>query len=157
MTSLASRSENPIRLHAQSGRGGRRRRTAPLIPGGLRWVIPALIVSVGLIYYSIVYSGYLSFFDWSGGRAPMKPVGFDNYVQAFTDPVFWIAIRNTAIYFVVVFAVQVIGGVMFAAALHSRVFLGNVYKVIIVIPVVALFVFMQKRFIEGMAGGSVKG
>lgn len=28
---------------------------------------------------------------------------------------------------------------------------------IIVIPVVALFVFMQKRFIEGMAGGSVKG
>ena len=28
---------------------------------------------------------------------------------------------------------------------------------IIVLPVVALFVFMQKRFIEGMAGGSVKG
>jgi raffinose/stachyose/melibiose transport system permease protein len=28
---------------------------------------------------------------------------------------------------------------------------------IIVIPVVGLFVFMQKRFIEGMAGGSVKG
>ena len=28
---------------------------------------------------------------------------------------------------------------------------------IIVVPVVALFVFMQKRFIEGMAGGSVKG
>jgi raffinose/stachyose/melibiose transport system permease protein len=28
---------------------------------------------------------------------------------------------------------------------------------IIVIPVVVLFVFMQKRFIEGMAGGSVKG
>ena len=28
---------------------------------------------------------------------------------------------------------------------------------IIVIPVVVLFVAMQKRFIEGMAGGSVKG
>jgi raffinose/stachyose/melibiose transport system permease protein len=28
---------------------------------------------------------------------------------------------------------------------------------IIVLPVVALFVFMQKRFIEGMAGGAVKG
>ncbi|MGN6779843.1 carbohydrate ABC transporter permease [Rhizobium sp.] len=28
---------------------------------------------------------------------------------------------------------------------------------IIVVPVVSLFVFMQKRFIEGMAGGSVKG
>jgi raffinose/stachyose/melibiose transport system permease protein len=28
---------------------------------------------------------------------------------------------------------------------------------IIVVPVIVLFVFMQKRFIEGMAGGSVKG
>jgi raffinose/stachyose/melibiose transport system permease protein len=28
---------------------------------------------------------------------------------------------------------------------------------IIILPVVALFLFMQRRFIEGMAGGSVKG
>ena len=28
---------------------------------------------------------------------------------------------------------------------------------IIVLPVVVLFLFMQRRFIEGMAGGSVKG
>lgn len=136
MTSLAPRSENRSRLRAQPGKGERPPKAAPLIPGGLRWVIPALIVSVGLIYYSIVYSGYLSFFDWRGGRSPMTPVGFDNYAEAFADPVFWTAIRNTLIYFVVVFAVQVIGGVTFAAALHSRVFLGNVYKVIIVIPVV---------------------
>jgi len=94
------------------------------------------VISVGLIYYSIVYSGYISFFDWRGGRSPMNPIGFDNYVEAFTDPVFWTAIRNTVVYFVVVFAVQVIGGVFFAAALHSKVFLGSLYKVIIVIPVV---------------------
>ena len=62
-------------------------------------MLPAFIVSVGLIYYSVVYSGYLSFFDWGGGRQIMHPVGFDNYVEAFTDPVFWTAIRNTVIYF----------------------------------------------------------
>ncbi len=28
---------------------------------------------------------------------------------------------------------------------------------IIVLPIVVLFVFLQRRFIEGMAGGSVKG
>lgn len=136
MTSLAPRTVEPARPGTQRDNGGRRRRAVPLIPGGFRWIIPALVISVGLIYYSIVYSGYISFFDWRGGRSPMNPVGADNYVEAVTDPVFWTAVRNTVVYFVVVFAVQVLGGVLFAAALHSRVFLGNVYKVIIVIPVV---------------------
>lgn len=136
MTSIASRTVDPARPGTTREKGGRPRRAVPLIPGGFRWIVPALIVSVGLIYYSIVYSGYLSFFDWRGGRAPMTPVGVDNYVDAFTDPVFWTAIRNTIVYFVVVFVVQVVGGVLFAAALHSKVFLGNLYKVLIVIPVV---------------------
>src|SRR3954452_15554076 len=106
VTTSAGRPVGHSRRGTSGTSGGRRRRPAPLIPGGFRWILPALIVSVGLIYYSIVYSGYISFFDWRGGRAAMTPVGLDNYVQAFTDPVFWTAIRNTLIYFVVVFAVQ---------------------------------------------------
>ncbi|MGC5170171.1 carbohydrate ABC transporter permease [Microbacterium sp. DT81.1] len=139
MTTVAERTQgspSPAPRDGRGRRGGRARRSAPLIPPGLRWILPGFIISVGLIYYSVVYSGYLSFFDWRGGRAPMMPVGIDNYVEAFTDPVFWTAIRNTVIYFVVVFTVQVIGGVLFAAALHSKVLFGNLYKVIIVIPVV---------------------
>jgi raffinose/stachyose/melibiose transport system permease protein len=116
--------------------GGRPKRASHLIPGGFVWILPGLIISVGLIYYSIVYSGYLSFFDWGGGRQRMIPVGFDNYVEALTNPVFWTAVRNTLIYFVAVFVVQVVGGLLFAAAMHSKIFLANVYKVIIVIPVV---------------------
>lgn len=136
MTSTAEQQLGAASPGTRTRGGASSRRRAPLLPGGFRWILPGLIVSVGLIYYSIVYSGYLSFFDWGGGRQRMTPVGVDNYVDALTDPVFWTAIRNTVIYFVVVFAVQVVGGVMFAAALHSRVLLANVYKVIIVIPVV---------------------
>ena len=66
--------------------GGRSTRRARLLPGGLRWILPALVISVGLIYYSIVYSGYLSFFSWPGGRALMTPVGFGNYIAALQDP-----------------------------------------------------------------------
>lgn len=135
-TVSAARPVGQIRTGAPRGIGGRSHRAGPLLPGGFRWILPALIVSVGLIYYSIIYSGYISFFDWAGGRGRMVPVGIDNYVEAFTDPVFWTALLNTVIYFVVVFAVQVVGGVLFAAALHSKVFLANVYKVIIVIPIV---------------------
>jgi raffinose/stachyose/melibiose transport system permease protein len=112
------------------------RRASRLIPAGMGWILPGFIISVGLIYYSIAYSGYLSFFDWGGGRQRMIPVGIDNYTEAFTDPTFWKAVQNTVVYFVAVFAVQVIGGMLFAAAMHSRIFFANVYKVIVVIPVV---------------------
>lgn len=136
MTSTAEQQLAAASPGPRTGGGARAGKRPPLLPGGFRWILPGLIISVGLIYYSIVYSGYLSFFDWGGGRQRMTAVGVENYVDAFSDPVFWTAIRNTVIYFVVVFAVQVVGGVMFAAALHSKVFLANVYKVIIVIPVV---------------------
>jgi len=132
----------PPRVHRrpppdEDRRAGRSaRRPSHLVPGGIAWILPGFILSVGLIYYSIVYSGYLSFFDWGGGRQRMTPVGGGNYVEALTNPTFWTALRNTGIYFVVVFLVQVIGGVLFSAAMHSRLFLANVYKVIIVIPVV---------------------
>lgn len=136
MTATVQRPTGTGRPPREEKPGGAIRRVSHLLPGGLPWILPGFILSVGLIYYSIFYSGYLSFFEWGGGRQRMIPVGVDNYVQAFSDPVFWGAIRNTAVYFVVVFAVQVLGGVLFAAAMHSRILLANVYKVIIVIPVV---------------------
>lgn len=116
--------------------GGRAQRRTRLLPGGLRWILPGFAISVGLIYYSIVYSGYLSFFNWPGGRALMTPVGFGNYITALQDPVLWTALRNTVVYFVAVFVVQVVGGTLFAAAMHSRVRFANFYKVLVVIPVV---------------------
>ncbi|BDI23702.1 carbohydrate ABC transporter permease [Herbiconiux sp. L3-i23] len=136
MTVTAAPELKPATSPRETPRGGRPKRASRLIPGGFVWILPGFIISVGLIYYSIVYSGYLSFFEWGGGRGRMTPVGFDNYVEALTNPVFWTAVRNTVVYFIVVFIVQVIGGMLFAAAMHSKLFLANVYKVIVVIPVV---------------------
>jgi len=136
MTTTLDRSVGSDRKRPPAREGGHARRRARLLPGGLRWILPGFAISVGLIYYSIVYSGYLSFFDWRGGRALMTPVGFGNYMTALGDPVLWTALRNTIIYFVVVFVVQVAGGTLFAAAMHSNVRFANVYKVLVVIPVV---------------------
>jgi raffinose/stachyose/melibiose transport system permease protein len=63
-------------------------------------------------------------------------VGFANYTQAFHDPVFWDAIKHTVLFFVVTFCVQTAIGLTFAALLHSKVKLPNLYKVIIFVPVV---------------------
>lgn len=137
-----------VGLSPTGRRGGRFVRTAHTVPGGLKWILPGFILSVGLIYYSIIYSGYLSFFDWGGGRSRMIPVGLGNYAEAFNDPVFWKALRNTIAYFLVVFVVQVVGAVLFAAAMHSKVYLSNLYKVIIVIPVVVAPATMAPAHIQ---------
>jgi raffinose/stachyose/melibiose transport system permease protein len=112
------------------------RRRGPRRPLGLPWILPAFIFVVGFIYYCIGYTGYISTLNWDGVSPNPKHVGFANYTQAFHDPVFWATIRHTIIFFIVTFAVQTAIGFTFAALLHSKVKLPNLYKVIIFIPVV---------------------
>lgn len=112
------------------------RRRGPRRPPGLPWILPAFVFVVGFIYYCIGYTGYISTLNWDGVSPNPKHVGFANYTQAFHDPVFWDTIRHTVIFFIVTFAVQTALGFTFAALLHSKVKLPNLYKVIIFIPVV---------------------
>ena len=112
------------------------RRRGPRRPPGLPWILPAFIFVVGLIYYCIGYTGYISTLNWDGVSPNPQHAGWANYVQLFHDPVFWDTIRHTVLFFVVTFAVQTAIGFTFAALLHSKVKLPNLYKVIIFIPVV---------------------
>ena len=125
---------------------GRARRTSPAAgaprrrrgPGaGLPWILPALALVIGLIYFSIGYTGYVSFRDWNGFvLSPSEPVGTANYSRMLGDAVFWGAIWHTAIFFVVTFVVQTSIGFVLAALLHSKVRLAAFYKVVIFIPTV---------------------
>jgi raffinose/stachyose/melibiose transport system permease protein len=103
---------------------------------GLPWIIPAFVFVVGIIYYCIGYTGYISTLNWDGVSPTPQHVGLHNYTQAFADPVFWDTIRHTVYFFVITFCVQTLLGFVFAALLHSRVRLPNLYKVVIFIPVV---------------------
>lgn len=105
-------------------------------PQGLPWILPAFIFVVGIVYYCIIYTGYISTLNWDGVSPNPQHVGFANYSQLFHDPVFWDTIRHTIYFFVVTFVVQTAIGFTFAAFLHSRVWLKNLYKIIIFIPVV---------------------
>jgi sn-glycerol 3-phosphate transport system permease protein len=58
------------------------------------WVLPALALVVVFVYYPIVENIRLSFFRWSAFFPAPRFVGVSNYREAFTDPVFWQALRN---------------------------------------------------------------
>ena len=105
-------------------------------PHGLPWILPALILCVGILYYCIWYTAVISTWNWDGLDPDPREVGARNYVRISQDPIFWRTIRHTAVFFVVTFVVQTALGFVFAVLLHSKVRLAVFYKVIVFIPVV---------------------
>jgi raffinose/stachyose/melibiose transport system permease protein len=128
---------------ATPGGGGRR---GPRRPPGLPWILPALVLSVGLIYYAIGYTAYISTLNWDGISPDPPQVGAQNYTRIFHDPVFWTAVRHTAVFFVVTFVLQTLLGLVLAVLMHARLRLAALYKVIVFIPVVLAPAIMAPVF-----------
>jgi ABC-type sugar transport system permease subunit len=120
----------------------------PKTPSGLPWILPALAVSVGIIYYCIGYTGYVSTLDWNGTDPSPANVGGANYAALAQDPIFWGAIWHTALSFVVTFVVSSVLGLVFAIIFHSRLRVSVVYKVIVFLPVVLAPAVMAPVFRE---------
>lgn len=103
----------------------------------LLYVLPALILVIGVIYASLGYTGYVSLFDWDGISDNPKWVGFDNYLRIAQDPIFLTALRNVLIFAVLTIVIQMAIGLVMAFALQSRQLFGrSIVKVIIFVPVV---------------------
>jgi ABC-type sugar transport system permease subunit len=92
---------------------------------------------VGIIYFCIGYSGYISLLPWNWRPgAPETIEGFASYVRAFNSPLFWESLQHTVLFFIVAYVVQTTMGIIFAAILHSKVYAATLFKVIIFLPVV---------------------
>ena len=143
-TSTRRRVTGAAQLGAAGGGGhfGRRLRRPP----GLPWILPALVLSVGLIYYAIGYTGYISTLNWDGISPDPQHVGAQNYTRIFHDPVFWAAVRHTVVFFVVTFVIQTLLGLVLAVLMHAQIRLAALYKVIIFIPVVLAPAIMAPVF-----------
>lgn len=103
---------------------------------GLPWILPAVIFIGVIIYYSIFYTINLSTVEWDGLAPVWERVGLDNYIKLFQDNVFWIAIKNTIVFFIITFFIQNFLGFIFAAILHTEVKLRMVHKCLIFIPTI---------------------
>lgn len=149
MTELSQRQQAVRPEHrdvATGGDGDSGRRRRPWRPPGLPWILPALTLSVGLLYYAIGYTGYISTLDWDGISPDPKSVGTGNFTRILHDPVFWDAVRHTAEFFVATFVIQTFLGLLFATLMHTRLRLATLYKVIIFIPVVLAPAIMAPVF-----------
>ncbi len=104
---------------------------------GFPWILPALVLVIGLIYFPIGFTTYVSTLSWNGFiLSTPKPVGGANYQKLVQDSVVWLALWHAFVFYVVTFTIQTFLGFLLAAVMHSKIRLSRVYKAIIFIPVV---------------------
>lgn len=95
---MAERTEAPVAVRAVGGPRlrapgwlgrDRRRLWIPL------FLLPFLVFYAGFTLWPLVATCLYSLFDWDGIEPMNRFVGVANYARAVSDPIFWLAVRNT--------------------------------------------------------------
>ena len=89
----------------------------------LPWLFlaPALTIYSIVVVYPMLYSAYLSLFRWDGISPTKVFVGFENYVILLTqNDVFWIALKNNAIWLIAALLLPTSTGLGLAVLLNSK-------------------------------------
>ncbi len=124
-------------LGGVSSRLARRRERA-----GWAFVAPNVAAVAIFLLFPLGFSLYLSFHSWDL-FSPMRFVGLDNYRRLFgSDPLFLIAVRNTAVFTVLTLVPTVTIGLTVAAALNRKLAGIGIFRTIAFLPLVASAVAM---------------
>lgn len=68
---------------------------------GYIFLIPSLLVFAVFMFYPLIYTFYLSFFDWNMIKPVKKFVGFANYINVLKDPNTVKIFLNTGCYIII--------------------------------------------------------
>lgn len=113
-----------------------------LIP--IFFIIPGLLLFVIFQIYPLLKGVQMSFYDWQiMPNRVSEFIGLDNYIRAFTDPIFKIAARNTVIYALVTVPGQMILAMIAALVLHSIPKGKGIFRALFYIPVVTSWVIVS--------------
>jgi raffinose/stachyose/melibiose transport system permease protein len=105
----------------------------------LPWVFlaPGLIIYSVVVVYPMLYSAYLSLFRWDGVAPKKIFVGLQNYVTLLTrNEVFWVALKNNAIWLMAALLVPTSIGLGLALVLNSRFRGSHIFRSIFYFPAV---------------------
>jgi len=100
------------------------------------YLVPALILVVGVVHVGIVANITYSTLDWNGISPNGKPVGGDNYLKLLNDPIFWTSLRNTLVFAAVTIVLQMVFGFALAVLVRTRAFLRGLLRTLAFVPVV---------------------
>lgn len=132
----ARRSQTPGKARVASRLARRRERA------GWAFIAPNVAAVAVFLLFPLAFSLYLSFHSWDL-FSPMRFAGVDNYRRLFTsDPLFLIALRNTAVFTLLTLVPTVVIGLAVAAALNRKLAGIGIFRTIAFLPLVASAVAM---------------
>ena len=105
------------------------------------YLAPAVGLMLLFIYWPLLYSFVLSFFNWNLITPEKEWVGFSKYALIFNDPKFWQSVGNTLFYMLVLAPLQIVLPLLMALMLMSllRSRLQTFYRVVLFSPSVISF------------------
>ena len=101
------------------------------------FLLPAIVIYLTLLIIPLLAAIYFSFMDWNGiSGSPLVFVGMDNYLSAFRDPAFRLALGNMLrmVVFSVLFHTPI--ALLLAVALNSRFRGFKIFKILFFVPTV---------------------
>src|SRR5438876_12072387 len=100
--------------------------------------LPTLLLLALVLAYPVIYAGYLSLHQVGIAqlrRGVFPWNNFDNYARLFGDPLFWLALKNTAVFTVVVVAVEIVLAVAIALLINqTSVWTSRATRLLILLP-----------------------
>ena len=126
------------------GRGGERVRQRQLtLFYSFLFLLPALAIFCLLLLTPIVQAIHQSFYSWKGiAGAPMKPVGFNNYISIFNNPLFWRSLSNSLILmaggFLVLMPLSFILAMIITSNIKGVRFYKTAYFMPVMLPITAV-------------------
>lgn len=85
------------------------------------YLLPAIVIFGIFVFYPVAYTIYLSFFDWNMISPQKDFVGFENYINVFTDPETLQVLKNTLFYIIVLVLMNFVVPYIMAFCLHFLV------------------------------------
>ncbi|AXY24621.1 ABC transporter permease [Suicoccus acidiformans] len=85
------------------------------------YLLPAIVIFGIFVFYPVAYTIYLSFFDWNMISPQKDFVGFENYINVFTDPETIQVLKNTLFYIIVLVLMNFVVPYIMAFCLHFLV------------------------------------
>ncbi len=103
---------------------------------GVFFALPHLVLFATFVLAPVAYGIYISLFRWHVLAKAHPFVGLENYSAALSDDIFWIALRNTVYFVVLVVPLGNLVSLGLALALSSVRRWGTFYKIVYYLPVV---------------------